>query len=266
MYMLAKLQLEINYIWAELVRCLTLIKRYFLNFIADIPLIVIFMGVIFLGARSVNISKIDASIKVVNFVVYFVGLFGLQQLVNMIKEENELGTMEQLFLLPAGFLKIFFTRSVVNLIQQLALYTGVAAIFILLTGTQLQIPWLTVCLMNCLIWLGLSGIGLILGGITLIFKRISQVVSLITLLLFPISLVNFTGQIPLKVVAQSVPYTLGLELIQTALYKSLNIFELLHLPYFNRFFIMSIAYFVVGYLVFKFCLSKAKQIGTLGKY
>ena len=264
--MLKTLKKEKNILWAEIIRQYILFKRYFVNFISDqIAMIILFSG-IFFGASSLGFSNQEISIKIIGIMTSFLGIAGIQYMYNMVKEENELGTMKQLFLLPTKFLNIFFVRFIVNNLFFLVKLIMITILYFFITGLALNLSWLQVAFISFLIIIGMLGFGFVFGGASFIFKRVDRLQNLFALILFPVSLVDFTQNVIFRGVANYIPYTLGLKIVQKVIKEDWSWIKIFSSQDFHLLLIITIIYFFLGFIIYKWFEKQAKIYGTLGKY
>lgn len=264
--MINKLSRRINILQAEIFRKFILLKRYFVNSISDLIVTFLIFTAIFLGGKTIELSPQEISLKIIGILIAFIAILGVQFLFKQIKEENELGTMEQLFLLPIRFINIFSIRFIIEIMVFLIKLLLMTILFFYISGLAISIGWVKISLVSVIIAPGMLGFGLIFGGASFIFKRVSNLQNLFSLLLFPVSLVNFTSEVPLEGVTEYFPYTLGLKIVQTLVKEAWTWEKLITSSQIHLLLIVSLVYFVSGLLIYRWFKKQALVYGSLGKY
>lgn len=123
----------------------------------------------------------NAGHHLVGFLVWILMMFSISESTHRITNEAQMGTLEQLYLSPLHpvILLIFHTFAMLCII--VVTIIGPTAIVIpFLTGIPFDINVSVAVSCLILVVVGMLGIGLMLGGIALIFKRITSLIQLVT--------------------------------------------------------------------------------------
>jgi ABC-2 type transport system permease protein len=233
----------------------------------------LFMG-IYLGGRQLaggaELGGVEGT--VVGFTMLFFALMALNTMSIDIENEARQGTLEQVVLCAPSFLGLLWMRAVVHLgIGSLAVILLSLAIQ-LSTGRLLRLAAAEVLPAALAIFLtvaGLCGFGLILGGLSLVLKRIGQLSSLIQFALFFPALADLSGLSPgLHGAIMHFPFVRGVQLLKLlfadaagqAVAADIIRRELLWLA------ADSLIYIGLGSLVFLFFERLARRGGMLAHY
>ncbi len=176
--------------------------------------------------------------------------------------EMQSGTLEQMYLSPLPSWLLTIGLQVASIVEA-AISALVLSLFIELV-VQVPIPlhW-AVVLPLVLLVLSSAGYSLILGGLTLLFKRLEVLKELFQLvvLIFGGVLVPL-DRMPgwMATIARFLPLTPGVEVLRKTLLDRVSLGTLLWLVG------SAAAYLALGIVIFRWCERIAKRRGTLGQY
>ncbi|TVP61106.1 MAG: ABC transporter permease [Nodularia sp. (in: Bacteria)] len=251
---------------AELRRSWIISIRYPLQSIGRIFVFAsIFYG-LFLSSRYVAGDAFQLGDRldsiIIGYVLWTLTSFILASLAGELQIEAQTGTLEQLFLSRYGATKVFLMRMLADLSLQILQIFGILVIIMLLTGSRLDFPP-TLLFPFVTVVLGANGFAFALGSLSLIFKRLQQLLGLTQfplLFLLTIPTESWTGSA--RILAALLPMTPGAELLRDLMARgeSLNLTKLLIA------FINGTVYFAVGLWIFHQAEGKAKQQGILRGY
>ena len=200
--------------------------------------------------------------KTVALVVVFVALIGLQSVHRVVREESDLGTLEQLCLTPIGLPQLIVFRCIADTIRMMP----VVLIVVGFVSPRRQVIQ-TLAMVSVIILLmniGMLGIGFMLGSLTLIAKRTGFIPNLVSLALLPLAL-SSSNQLPKSVesLGSLVPFGQGIRIIEPVLYGfpvSSWISGVVKLC------VLSGLWFTAGIRCFMRAERFARERGLLGKY
>lgn len=162
-----------NLFTAELEFELASIKRYPLNYLSNIILLVmmffgIFWGGALLGANPIGntFTSMILGYSLWILIVQTVGNMGMQ-----ISSEAQTGTLEQLYLMPVNPVKTFFIKSLVNLIFSITYSILILLILMAFTGRWVHIS-LSAGIPYLLALVAVLGLGYFIASLSLRYKRI----------------------------------------------------------------------------------------------
>lgn len=238
--------------------------RYPVEWLTGIVVLYAIFLMLFLGAKTFGGDAIQSraalSALVVGYVVFMLTQQAYQSFSNQIFQESTTGTLEQLALSPYGLLRVmlvdFLAQSVVAVFQ-----LGIVILPIMATtGLWLHFDIISVAVLLGLTMTGVLGLGLGLGSLAMVFKRIGGVVGLLGLS-FMLLVAAPVDRYP---VLKLLPVAHGnFELRQVLVGRS-SIFarprELAIL------FGVSSVYVLLGMVAFRFMDARARERGLLGQY
>ncbi|GMQ61048.1 hypothetical protein [Vallitalea maricola] len=245
--------------------------RYKFNTISSVLSLYFLFIALFLGVKvfgsTMNVSPIKLGKTIEGFVIgYFlwtIMLMVYEDTAYSITNDANRGTLEQISMTNQGLHKVLIVRSISNLIINLLI-----CFVVLLTIMETTNYWLDINVLQLLIIILLGifsmfGIGLIFGGLALIFKRVQSLLNVIQY--FLIALV-ITGQGSLSKLAASIlPFRPSIDKVYaTTLIGN----KLSDYPASDYIILIanSIVYFTIGLIVFNQCSKIARKRGLLGQY
>lgn len=255
-----------NLFKAVFIKSLKIALRYPLNILSSIITLYLIFLAIFFGSKFIIGNQpiiFNNTIEglIVGFFVWTFALSGYSTLAWGLMEESETGTLEQLYMSPFGFgsisLFIVISDFLINLIW------NIPWLFLMMitTGKFLQIDLLTITPLLILSLASIYGIGFIMGGLGLVYKRIQS--------LFQILQFVFIGFIAAPVdkvpIFKLLPLSLGTKLIRDNMVDGISIFKM-SLTDISILIFISFFYFFLGFYIFKLCEKIAKDRGFLGHY
>ncbi len=237
------------------------LKRYAFNTVMMMGGIYILFALVFFGMQSFNATTETLESTIVGFALWIFAILGFSELSWSILEEARNGTLEQLYISPVSFGRISGYRVLASFIVNLVLMSAFLMAMMVGTGHYLNLDP-GVLILVFLTLLSVYGIGYIMGGLALIFKKVQATLSIFQFLF--IVLLMIPAALDIKVVYM-LPVSWGSILINRVMVSGTPFLEL---PL-NSLLILilnSLAYFFMGYLVFGYLEKIAKQKGLLGHY
>ncbi len=255
---------------AEAVRDFSTALRYPLELISGIVILyVFFLGIVAGGKALAGANAIGAQSQeqmVIAFCMWFLALMALNAMSVDLESEARQGTLEQCFMAAPNFLGLMWVRGFVHV-----LLGGVAVILLAVLIQATTGQWLhlsasgiglaaVAALLNAV---ELLGFGLILGGLTLVFKRLGQVSAIVQFGLFFIALTDFSQlQQPWASIAPHMPLAAGVHVVKL-LNAGLTEEALLALV---PLLIDAIVFALIGSVVFTLLQKAALKQGSLSHY
>lgn len=247
------------------------ISRYKFNTISSILSLYFLFIAMFLGVKvfgsTMDISPIKLGKTIEGFVIgYFlwtIMLMVYEDTAFSITRDANRGTLEQISMTDLGLHKVLIVRSISNLIINLLICFVVLLTIMGTTNYWLDINVAELLLIILLGIFSIFGIGLICGGLALIFKRVQSLLNVIQY--FLIALV-ITGQGSLSKVAASIlPFRPSIDKVYAT---TLMGHKLSEYPASDYIILIanSIVYFTIGFIVFNQCSKIARKRGLLGQY
>ena len=254
---------------AEIVRDFTLALRYPVEFFFGMFILyVMFMGM-FIGAKQLaGNSALSGNLDgmVIGFSMWFFALIAINSMSVDIESESRQGTLEQVYLHAPNFLALIWTRAFVKLSLGAGAVTGLSLMIQATTGHYLNVSFTTILPMIVTVMFtvaGLAGFALILGGFSMVFKRVGQLSSILQFaLLFPAYVDLSTLAAPWGNWLLHLPMARGVVLLKGLLAEAGSFDQV----GFGWLTLDSLAYAVVGSIVFMMMDRVARKGGMLSHY
>ncbi len=212
------------------------------------------------GPTSQFGERLDAI--VIGYVLWSLVLFVVNDIAINLQLETQTGTLEQVLLSPFGAPRIFLARAVASLTLRLTVILTILILIMGLTGSRVSFPP-ALFLPLISVVTGAYGLAFIIGSLTLLFKRIQQVLSIFQfglLFLMAAPTEEWTG-IP-GLIGQILPMTGGVGLLRDLMVRQIGLNGgrwLLSLG-------IGCVYLAIGQIIFRWAVDRAKRQGTLGSY
>jgi ABC-2 type transport system permease protein len=222
-------------------------------------LLMFFGAKVFGGNRPGFGNTISA--VVVYFALWSLTVFSLSTLTFDIMQEAQLGTLEQISMSPFGLAHVLVARVFSSLIVQFGFMSALLVLMMTTTGRWLNLAPVSTLPVLLLTLLGVIGLGFVLGGVAIVFKRVQQALQIWQLAAFglivaPIEHAPYTKYLPL---------TWGATLLRRIMVNHDSVFSM---PKGDLLLLLvnSLLYFALGIVVFKRFERVARERGLLGHY
>lgn len=246
-------------------RSFIMFRRYAFDTLSGIITIYLFFLLIFYGARALlggqqgygdTLSGI-----VVGFFIWILAIFTYSELsFDLVREASE-GTLEQLSMSPMGLTRVLVARFVAGLGLQLALLATLLVLMMASTGRWLHLDVVSLVPLVVLTMTGVLGVGFVMGGLAIVFKRIQSSLQILQFL-FPVLLVAPLERFP---AVKYLPLSWGNRLISSVMVDGTSIFSIA--PSDLGFLVLNSAvWMTIGVIVFKRFERIARQRGLLAHY
>lgn len=218
--------------------------------------IALFYGIKSFGFDGQETQSLDG--LVFGFLLWAFASGAYMTVTKTIVEDTQKGYIEQLFINPKGFTSLLFVKAMVDLLSSLIFITILAYLTMWLTGNWIDINFPLFYLALLLAAPSLVGLGLIVSGFALVFKRVDTIAQLLSLALMGLVALDGLPFGPLSFL----PFTSGVSLAKEwALnHSDMMVFDTL-LVLANSTF-----YLLIGSMVFKFFERMAKRKNLIGQY
>jgi ABC-2 type transport system permease protein len=244
-------------------KSLVLRVRYAFNTVTSLFTIYIFFALLFFGGREIAPQAIDDSLTgiIVGFFLILTATVAYADLSWELIREAQWGTLEQLYMSPIGFGRVVTVKTAVNLLVAFGFGGVLLGAMLVTTGETLVLDPLVVLPIGFLTICTAVGVGYVLGGLALVFKRIENV--------FQIVQFSFVGLVAAPVdqfpLLKLLPLALGSDLLRDGMGRGTPLWDL---PTADLMLLIVTAavYLVVGYGLFGLLSRKARAEGKLGKY
>ncbi|MGL6339294.1 MAG: hypothetical protein ACRC80_09155 [Waterburya sp.] len=245
------------------------IIRYPLNFLSGAVVLSLFFLGLFFGASYLaggvdffKDGRVESSL--VSFIAWTLTITCLSSLSNDIQKEAAQGTLEHIVASKRSFLLIMLVRLVVTIFVIFLLNGLIFTVLTLVTRSQFNLSWSILVPITC-IAISASGLGLILGALTLVYKQVSGLINMIQFLILPAFFISYSDlQGSAKYLVSLLPCLSGMEFARNLLVMSVGN------PFNSYWFFAALAnsavWLCLGMIVFQLSLRRARRKGLLNEY
>lgn len=256
----------IELFFAEFKRGWLQFRRYAAEAATGITIVTIFFYGLVQGARYIAGpslqfgDRLDAII--VGYVLWTLTFFVIGDISGGLQSEAQTGTLEQLFLSPFSASQLFLTRAIASMMRQSILNVLILGIILLLTQRQLAFPPVLLLPFTTVL-LGAYGLAFITGSLTLLLKRIQQLLGIfnfVLLFLLTAPIETWTGQ--MRTIGWLLPMAPGAGLLRDVMARDLPLD-------WGRFAIALLngtVYLLIGLWLFRQAERETRRRGSLGGY
>lgn len=157
--------------------------RYGFDSVTQIVSLLLLFALLFYGAKAVigpsGLHSQTLPSIVSGYFVWMLAVFGYGSAAGQLLEEATTGTLEQLAMSPLGLRTVVVTAFAASWLAQLVLLVGCFVLMMLISGTWLHIDVVSLVPLIFLTSVGIFGVGLLTGGLALIFKRTQALLQLL---------------------------------------------------------------------------------------
>ena len=261
--------------WAELRREFILLVRYPLETVSRLVWNLGFALLIFYGFQSAvgpgasSLPRFEASNegRLLGLLTTYIAMNGLQNAVELLEAEVQTGTLEQAALSPPPLTLVVLLRDLASFAEMLVRFALVLLIACLITGVRFHLDVPSIALLLTLMYLGTEGIGLALGGLALLYKRIATLGQFAVMLVFGLAI------LPLETLpawtqpfVQNFPFTKALLLLREVAVDGKPFADIVASGALLSLAINTAIYLGLGLVVFGWAEQKARDWGTLNQY
>lgn len=241
----------------------TLLARYHVNTITFFIVLYLIFLMIFIGGKLFGGQTFTDSFGAI-LVAYFLASMSyvaFSGLADTLSREASWGTLEQLYMTEVGFRTTALLIAVVQAL--LSFVWGFALLLLMLLSTSRTISVDVVSVVPIALFgiVSVMGIGFVLGGAAVLYKRVDNVFSLMQF--------AFYGLVAMPVesypVLKFLPLAQSSYLLRKVMDEGYRIWELPAADL-GLLVAVGIGYLVVGYLVFDVLMSVVRKRGVMGHY
>lgn len=239
--------------------------RYYFDTITSILNNYVIFFFLFIGYKSFLGKSVEGSITLESLITgYIFWLFSVGTLggsARIIIQEARSGTLEQLYMTPLGFKAVIFYSIMADFFIQLLNIIPVLLLAMLTTGKMLAIRPFTFVTILFLTMLSGYGIGLAIGGLSLVYKNALAIARS-----FQFIYIGFiSAPIDANQFIKLLPFSLGTKMASQTVTTDISLFSM-SISDISILLFSSLTYLVVGFFVIHICENIAKNQGTLGHY
>lgn len=240
-------------------------KRYLFNAVTGLLTMYILFLMLFLGARFVGggALQMGGSLEglVVGYLVWMMALVAYQDLAYNVASEAEMGTLEQLYLSPAGFAWVNGSFLVARFLVNLIMVGVILLLMMLTTGKWLHVDLVSLLPLAIVTVAAAYGFGFLMAGLALVFKRIQNAFQILQFIFIAFIIVPIGRYAWIKFL----PLALGNDLLRRVMVDGTRLWQLPAADL-GLALAVGLAYFLAGLAAFGYCVRVARDRGMLGQY
>jgi len=158
------------------------LRRYAFDTVFSLGGVLLLFLLLFYGARGLggpNLSNGQTLTSLVaGFITFGVVIQSYSAIAGWMTQEATLGTLEQLAMSPYGLLRVLLAEFVASFGYQLIVVLAMSTVVQAATGRWLHLDLVAIAPVLVVLLLQVLGCGLLLGGLALVFKRVTALVNL----------------------------------------------------------------------------------------
>lgn len=237
------------------------LRQYWFETVSAFTFIIaIFVG-LFYGVKSVMPSMQEGGSLdglVFGFILWTFATGAYGAVTKTIVEDTQKGYIEQLFLCPSGFSKLMLTKTLAELLIGYIYLIIIAFMSMWLTGNWIDINFLNLFGLLMLAAPSLIGLGFLISGLALLFKKVETIGAMLNLGLM--GLVALDG-LPLNLFT-FLPFVPGASLARDVIVEQ----QALNVAHLGMVALNSAIYLGMGLWIFNRMEILAKKRNLIGKY
>ena len=256
---------------AEIKLALIKMRRYPLQTLSSLIVLYILFTGLFYGSRAISTGDLLppseglAGQAIVGFFLWYLALFAIDSMSQAIGEEAQTGTLEQFYLARWDFAVMLFFRFLASLTSSMIMAIPLFLLLKLSTGATMRLNLIRTLLIVGITTIGLCGFGYVLAGLTVLFKRLGNAISIVQFGLLFLALTPIERlSPPLQFIAATLPLAQGVKLLRITLEQrsslSISLLQMLLL------IANALAYLTIGLLWFRWAEKVARERGLLSHY
>lgn len=241
------------------------LRRYAFNTLSMLASFYLIFLMLFLGIRTFagGNEQFGSALPgmVVGFMVFYLTVYAYAELSWVLIAEAQQGTLEQLSMSPLGFGRVLIARIFAALGFRVVIMFGLLLLMMATSGRWLSVDLATIVPLLVFTVASVQGIGWVMGGLALVFKQIQAslgILQFIFVALIAAPVEQFPG-------VKFLPLSWGTELIRRAMINGTALWQFPAADV-ALLAVNGVAYFGLGFLVFKLLERVARDRGLLGHY
>jgi ABC-2 type transport system permease protein len=257
--------------WAELKREFILVVRYPFELVSRLVWNLGFALMIFFGFQTVGAGlpgfEEGQLGRLLGLLITYIAINGLNNGVELIAEETQTGTLEQAALSPPPLVAIVLLRDLASYVEMLIRFAVVLGIAMAITGARFHLDVPGFAILLTLMYLGMEGLGLILAGMALLYKRVATLAQLAMMLVFGLAILPLEG-LPkwMSVFVANFPFTQALVLMRDLAVKGVPLGQIFASGAITSLAINAAVFLILGLFAFGWAERTARDWGTLNQY
>jgi ABC-2 type transport system permease protein len=248
------------------------VRRYPINSVAGLVILYMFFMAIFLGAKAMAGSTAPAFGEnvaggIVGYCLWFFAIAAMGDMAFQVYRDATTGTLEQLILSPAGMVRILTGRAVGNLLVNFTFVVSLLFLIMLTTGIWLSFPLVPLVPLVLLTLAALWGVGFVLAGLSLNFKRIEVLTNVLQFVFLGLAVVPLSS-LPggVGVLVRLLPFGVGVDAVRQVVIDGATLSQLAESGDLLILIVNSAAYLLFGIMLYIWLDRLARRRGVVGHY
>lgn len=239
--------------------------RYLFNTLSGLVTLYIVFALMFFGVKAVGAGGLNLGDTLeglfAGYITWMLALMGSTDLAWNITGEAQTGTLEQLYLSPVGFPWLMLFNQSFNFIMNVATIAVIVGLMCLTTGQRVNLDIFSIMPVALSVYIQALGIGFILAGLALVYKRIQAFFQVVQFLIVGFFFIPF-NKYPW---ARLLPLALGRKILQNILLDGKSLLAIGAREN-ALLWLVTAGYLCIGVIGFKIGENAAKARGLLGQY
>lgn len=237
--------------------------RYPLNSLSNLVMFVFFYVLIFFGGQAVAGPAITSSLDgiTVGFFLFSLASVAYTNLAMVVTHEAQWGTLERLYMSPYGFKTVMTVHTLLNVGFAFVWGFLVLVVIMALGGQWLSIDALTVVPLATLMLASVVGIGFLIAGLAILYKRIENLFYLVQFGLIGL----IAAPVGQSALLKLLPVSHASYLTQRAMTENVRLWEFAPSEL-GLLVATSAAYLLVGFYAFHRATLRARRKGLMAHY
>jgi ABC-2 type transport system permease protein len=261
--------------WAELKREFILVTRYPFELVSRLIWGLGFALMMYYGFGAIGQGSGGALPgfeqgqmgRLLGLLITYIAINGINNATELLSEEVQTGTLEQAALSPPPLVVIMLMRDIASYIEMLVRFFLIMAIAMGITGLRFHMDVPAFALLLTLMYLGTEGIGLLLGGAALIYKRIGTLAQFAVMLVFGLAILPIEGMPGwAQPFVNNFPFTKALILLRQSAVEGISLSAMAANGTLASLAWNTVIFLTLGIAAFTVAERKARQLGTLNQY
>lgn len=240
-------------------------KRYWFNSIIGLVMYMIVFISLFTGAQFIgqNNFALGESLEgfLIGYALWFMAMGAMSETANSIVDEARKGTLEQLYMTEISFTWLLISKNIISTLIYTVIFFLIINLQILLTGLALNIDVFSIFITLFIGLFSLYGIGLVLAGIGLVFKKVQNLLGATQFILIGIMILS-PVEIP---IVKFLPFAYARQLIMDIMRDGLSIWDFSMTDH-TYLLGVSVMYMFVGIFCYRVAEKQGLKKGMLGQY
>lgn len=258
---------------AEIIKIIGDFKVYWFNYLfGNLNIYFLFLGIFYAFQKSTATPK-DTFNLLVGLMIWYYGVHAIDLIAIIIEEEAQEGTLDQIFITRTNFVTVLFNRIIAQLIFDTV--KGIFVFFLCIITFKIpldfikSINWLWTLSIFFFTLIGLYGIGYMVAGLSILYKKTTAIAGTCSnLLLFFTGIIIDLDKLPsiFMNISKALPLYWGMQSLNSLIENDFKILKVIGSSTFIYLVVSCSFWILLGLITFNLCQKKAKVQGSLNRY